>query len=663
MFRRFLCIFTLIAALWSAYLLPTRAQSMAEWTVLIYLDGDNDLEREAIDDFLEMATVGSSATVNILVQFDRIPGYDARYGDWSGTLRFRVTRGMTPEPQHALLDLGEVNMGDPKTLADFVSWGMATFPARRTALILWNHGDGWRAASSVKGGRKAICWDDTGGRDALDIVELRNVLAAITQEGATPLDLLAFDACLMAMIEVDAQIAPFVQVRVGSEDTEPGTGYPYDTILRDLVQHPDWNGAALGTMIVERYYQAYGGETQSAVRLGENYTPLLDAVDRLALALLDHQTTEMEIIRAARRQVRSFEVDYVDLADLARLIATTTTAGPLRNAAQAVVEAVKRVTLANRYGASLVGANGISIYFPAQPAHWDPLYAGDSGYLAFTIQTHWDEFLQAYLEASSSCDPDAYEPDGTWDAVTPIPVDGRSQRRNFCPAGDLADWVAFEIAAGQRVQIVTLDLGSECDTVLRLYDADGTTLLAEDDDGGVGRASRLVWTSPVSTTLYLQVREYYRRTGADTGYTLRLEWLDPAITVLGQVTLQGRNAHEGVQIQIQPGEQQVISDENGLFGFQVTLPCTITASLDRFLPTRWVLTETTTSTIVLDPATLWAGDLNADGRIDILDIAFIGARFGSNDPLADLTADGLVDIRDLVLPAGNFGRQIEWLER
>jgi len=40
---------------------------LPEWTIMVYLDGDNDLEKYAIDDFLEMASVGSTSDVNIIV--------------------------------------------------------------------------------------------------------------------------------------------------------------------------------------------------------------------------------------------------------------------------------------------------------------------------------------------------------------------------------------------------------------------------------------------------------------------------------------------------------------------------------------------------------------------------------------------------------------------
>jgi len=106
------------------------------------LAGDNNLEGAGIDDFLEMSSVGSSSAVNIVVQFDRIPGYDDSYGDWTSCKRFCVTPGMTPTPANAISDLGECNMGDPNTLDEFVMWATTDYPADKYALILWNHGSG-----------------------------------------------------------------------------------------------------------------------------------------------------------------------------------------------------------------------------------------------------------------------------------------------------------------------------------------------------------------------------------------------------------------------------------------------------------------------------------------------------------------------------------------
>ena len=105
----------------------TQAAIADEWTFMVYLDGDNNLEGAAIEDFLEMSSVGSSAGhVNIVVQFDRIAGYDTSYDNWETCKRFHVTYNMTPTATNAVEDIGEVNMGDPATLTDFINWATPT---------------------------------------------------------------------------------------------------------------------------------------------------------------------------------------------------------------------------------------------------------------------------------------------------------------------------------------------------------------------------------------------------------------------------------------------------------------------------------------------------------------------------------------------------------
>jgi hypothetical protein len=509
---------------------PAAQRSIADWTVLVYLDADNNLEREAVDDFLELSSVGSSPEVNVVVQFDRIPGYDSRYGDWTGTKRFLVQQGMTPQPASALSDLGEANMGSPQTLSDFLAWGMASYPARHTAVVIWNHGDGWRRASLLKEPRKAIAWDDTNGRESLDMAELGDALAEVTDDGGSPIDLLAFDACLMAMIEIDVQISPYVRVRTASEETEPGTGYPFDTILSDLRAHPLWDATELGQSIVARYYETYKGETQSAVDLGAGYGALVDAIDQFAGALIDNQDALLSTIGAVRQETQQFQMHYVDLYDLAQRLFQATQVPAVRQAAQAVMTAADAVLLAEQHGNYWPGANGITIYFPARPTAWDSAYDGQSDYLSFTANTRWDDFLVSYLQLTARCEPDPYEPDDDYSAAAPLQVDGGPQPHSFCPENDVADWASFAATAGQNYIISTAELEAYADTLIRLYGSDGKTLLKQDDDGGAGWASQIDWTSPADGTYYVEVIEYFGRTGSDTGYVLRVDSEAPVCT-------------------------------------------------------------------------------------------------------------------------------------
>ena len=381
--------------------LTASAQEPADWTFMVYLDGDNNLEYVGIVDFLEMATVGSDANVNIVVQFDRIDGYDDSYGDWITTKRYLVTSGTTPTAANALSDIGEANMGDPSTLVDFVNWARSNYPADNYALVLWNHGSGWKKEKEKPPNPlKAICYDDTSGGDPLTMAELRSALGTITSGGSDPIHLLASDACLMGMIEVDYQIQPYAEVRTSSEEVEPGDGYPYDTILGALTSNPTWTAIQLGDDIVDKYYASYGNDwTHSAVTLsGSGYTDLVGDVDAFARVLINYMDTYSNIYTAVRDDTQEFDdPTFVDLYDFAEGINMAVSEPAINNAATAVMNSVTNVVINEQHGSRWPGANGVSIHFP----HSRP----ENGYanLAFGQDTQWDEFLDRVSESHLDC--------------------------------------------------------------------------------------------------------------------------------------------------------------------------------------------------------------------------------------------------------------------
>ena len=168
----------------------------AAWTVLVYMDGDNNLEKWVSHDIdKELAAVGSSADVQVVVLADRGPGHSASDGDWKGTLAFHVTKGMKATPENAVADWGEQDMGSPQTLADSVTWAHESYPARHTALFLWDHGWGWWPDYTL--------WDATSN-DSMDMDEIRRGM-----EAAGGVDNLGMDTCLGQMIEVEATFRGF----------------------------------------------------------------------------------------------------------------------------------------------------------------------------------------------------------------------------------------------------------------------------------------------------------------------------------------------------------------------------------------------------------------------------------------------------------------------
>ena len=145
----------------------------AKWTFMVYLDADNDLEKYGIADFNEMETVGSSSDVQIIVQMDRSPNYDATNGDWADTRRFRVIKDNDTKTitSPVLQNLGEANMGDPNTLVSFVNWAKLNYPADHYCLVLWDHGGGWRNKMLKAGALKM-----TGPNNPIDIGSISDIM-------------------------------------------------------------------------------------------------------------------------------------------------------------------------------------------------------------------------------------------------------------------------------------------------------------------------------------------------------------------------------------------------------------------------------------------------------------------------------------------------------
>jgi len=419
-----------------------RASAGTEWTFMVYLDGDNNLESAAIDDFLEMATVGSDANVDIIVQFDRIPGQSALYGDWEDCQRFKVTNGMTPTVANAIPDWGdgqgggrEVNMGDPAVLTAFVNWATTNYPAPRYALVLWNHGDGWREilkrkknanlswkqgedwqgvlrGKGIEDAGKLVCIDDTDN-DELYMYEVVTALNDAHTAG-DDIDLLGFDACLMGMTEVAYEVSQSTQVTagtlavmVGSEETEPGDGWPYDLILADLVTTPGMNAATLGTTIVTQYGNFYGpggSETQSAVDLTQ-MVPLATAINNFVTAMEGADSwIEIKTCRGNTQEFSAlwsqvggwcYAVEGVDLWHFADLVATAVPAIAVQ--ADAVKTEINNAVIANYAGADIANSNGLAIYFPNRDDGFYQRYYENITNYNFPNDTTWDNFLKNYL--------------------------------------------------------------------------------------------------------------------------------------------------------------------------------------------------------------------------------------------------------------------------
>jgi hypothetical protein len=397
--NKYIIIFFLLilsVSLTGCFLFPP-IDKTAEWTVMVYLDADNNLESAGIDDINEMEMVGSTADVNIVVQADRIPGYDISNSDWTNTRRYYITQDFDPfQISSQFNDLDELNMGDPQTLVDFAHWAAINYPAKKYLLVIWNHGGGFRSLNLAKD----IAWDDTNGGDKITMPELEGAFSMISAQIGKNIDLVGMDSCLMAMTEVAYQIKDYADILVTSEETEPEGGWPYDTILSQLVSNPFMSPEELATDIVDKYIYSYpfpfSNVTQSAIDLSYMDT-LAGQLSNLASAIMSDSVTPLSYYIEAATNTQyysqspySYEKEFIDLYDFCNKILIYSNSTNVKNITLSIQQTLSYAVINSGYnGVSVSGSKGLSIYFPWYSGNYGHYY----NYTNFAQDTSWNEML------------------------------------------------------------------------------------------------------------------------------------------------------------------------------------------------------------------------------------------------------------------------------
>lgn len=373
-----------------------------KWTVMIYMDGDNSLETELLNDLNEMEMIDFNGRgADVIVLADRIGGGAAGDGDWKGSRLYHMchdtnqkkvgsTRLEDPVYLHITTngDHEELDMGNPDTLSKFIDFCKTNYPADYSSLILWDHGDGWRSGGNAiraPSRQRAICVDETSG----SILSMGDVENALKAKNVT---LLGFDACLMSMAEVAYQLYDpvpdhgYPRFMVASEGNEPSSGWKYNQLFLNFLTNPVRSPENLGRAIIDSFYTTnsdYSGLTLSLLDLSK-MGDLASALDVFSAGLM---AASADDICVARANAQSFNWHNVDLYDFSRRLPEVSGAGVLSNALDSVV--------LYQQNSPEVLAHGLSIYFPLDSS-LDTNYAQYQKVIRFSGDTQWDEFLEDY---------------------------------------------------------------------------------------------------------------------------------------------------------------------------------------------------------------------------------------------------------------------------
>lgn len=229
---------------------PVVEVTPVDWLVMLYAAGDDPaLDQWVFQQVNEAERVGSSPDVQVVAQIDRVDGPATRhYLSANDDLNVLVSEQVA--------GLGEVNMADDATLADFVGWALTTYPAERTLLVMIGAGLGWPGGLSDVTGRtgdEPISLAATLG-DHLWLSELEVGLEnGLAEGGISRLDVVAFDASYMGQLEVAAALSPYADLLVATGGVMPPTGLAYSALLTRLVNDPTLAGRDVAALMVEDF--------------------------------------------------------------------------------------------------------------------------------------------------------------------------------------------------------------------------------------------------------------------------------------------------------------------------------------------------------------------------------------------------------------------------
>lgn len=257
------------------------------------------------------------------------------------------------------------SMGDAQTLSEFLQFAKDNYPAERTAVIFWNHGGG-----SVTG----AAFDELYDYDSLTLDEMYEAFTGVWEpsEEEQPLELIGFDTCLMATVDVAFTFSDLAHYLVASEEVEPANGWYYSKWAEALAADPSMDGAALGRVICDTYYagcEEVGTEENSTLSLTDltKIGPLLDSYEEFGREALTAACDDPGFFtQFARMAVQSEnyggntkEQGYTNMVDLGHMARQSR---DLLDSSQSVLDALKSCVLYQVGGIYRAEATGLSCY-------------------------------------------------------------------------------------------------------------------------------------------------------------------------------------------------------------------------------------------------------------------------------------------------------------
>ncbi|MCD4784127.1 MAG: hypothetical protein K8T10_09940 [Candidatus Eremiobacteraeota bacterium] len=413
-----------------------------DWTVLLYMNGNNDIEGDILKGFLTTEETAQHDKINMLAQLGRAPQYvahptykDEIDGDWGGVRRYVMKKGENGDNPREVwtslgkhdaeidseitADLGKADMSSPDTLQDFLEWGMKKYPAKHYMVVLAGHGAGFLGALP-----------DYKSKKHMSLREISDTFEEVQKNTEIKPDIVVMDACLMAQGEAAVELQNTGKYYIASEDYNYNCLPMQKTLMeveKRMDQGKDITPEEMAGILVEQSGKFRDVPTISSINM-EKMTQFIPAVKDLADKLLNTNTnpdTIRDIIKSTRgfaendNNVKPYS-DYKDLKDLAlRIAGSKNIKDPdLKKSASHMADVMNSGLITDEAHAKELDEDGrgeisgLTVYIPTGGFDYDDYnfifpgntnkseYEGIYRSLEFTRKTGWDKVIDKYAESA-----------------------------------------------------------------------------------------------------------------------------------------------------------------------------------------------------------------------------------------------------------------------
>lgn len=315
-----------------------------EWTVLIYADGNNNLQPYIYNQFQLIKNINKD-NINIIVQISR-KSMDKDVS-WSGCRRYLFSENRAI----LLKDLGKVKMDESKLLEDFLVESVMAYPSTNIILVISGHSAGFIGLMYSEN-------DNT----FMGINGFSKALYLFNRKTRRYIDVLIMDTCFMDSIETWYDIIKksesSIRYAIIPQDNAPIEGISYYDMINSLLmyQNPVINHQYIKEIMSRQMLEC----SLFCINLREDiFRKIRKSINEYAqLLLLENKKDRDRILRQCRMDSMN---DFIPLYDFNNIV---TYNSDVKECISNMMKLLGKIVIFNQYHIGQTNRRGLKIYFP-----------------------------------------------------------------------------------------------------------------------------------------------------------------------------------------------------------------------------------------------------------------------------------------------------------